>query len=126
MTEEELKAIEERANAATPGPWSVEYKNAHGPEIGSYRYAVGIHPALEDWQTPTTEDSEFIAHAREDVPKLVAEVRRLRHEKMTLAWLLREHHERGEHPGGDTLELRTEQALWEIFGDEITHAKTQP
>lgn len=57
MTPEELKEIKERADKATPGPWSMEHCD----------YALGGF--LDDL---------FIAHAREDIPKLVAEIDRLR------------------------------------------------
>lgn len=64
MTEEELKAIEARANAATPAPWHYDpvWGRARGESISCM----------------TEEDGEFCAHAREDVPKLIAEVERLR------------------------------------------------
>jgi hypothetical protein len=88
MTAPDLDAIEERANAATPGPWHVDDED----------YAEAIY-AADDVTTviaggrwggearvfETTEDARFIAHARTDVPALVAEVRRLRTE---LEWEL--------------------------------------
>ena len=88
LTDADLDAIEQRANAATKGPW----ENDGGGEIGQ-------HFSLpEPWATVVStdvacmsycyggsaagverdEDAEFIAHARSDVPALVAEVRRLR------------------------------------------------
>lgn len=63
---EQLNAIKERAAKATPGPW---YHNRHN-EISTPN---GARLA----QTVTGLDAEFIAHAREDVPALVAEVERL-------------------------------------------------
>lgn len=50
MNPDEVKAIEVREQAATPGPWVT-----NGPDA----------------------DAEFIAHARADIPALVAEVRQL-------------------------------------------------
>jgi hypothetical protein len=81
MTEDELQAIEARANAATPGPWEVEQKDCtvlrapNGPPadqslMGDEQYYPWTPDRIEDWQ--------FIASARTDVPALVAEVRRLR------------------------------------------------
>lgn len=79
MTNEELDAIEARANAATAGPWSWQIDNASGthanvrePDFadgtpGNHIIFMG-HPGT----------AEFIAHAREDIPQLAAEVRRLR------------------------------------------------
>jgi hypothetical protein len=83
--------MEARATAATPGPWesSVEGRDHWGgddfirtggfddrqPDLYvSYSYADergGPIPA-------TAQDLDFIAAARQDVPRLVAEVRRLR------------------------------------------------
>lgn len=83
-----LAAIAARASAATPGPW---YRHA---EI-SYRVQGQVHEIVlatraddgygivaftgvkgEHPRTPL--DAEFIAHSREDVPWLLAEVLRLR------------------------------------------------
>lgn len=91
MTDEELAAIEARANAATPGPWRDEGPDERRPR---YPHDAIVGPA-EDCGIPAmiakargfyhsaeveTANSQFIAHAREDVPALVAEVRRLRAE----------------------------------------------
>lgn len=67
ITETELDAIEARANAATPGPWD---------EPG--------FSALDAC------DARFVAHARTDVPRLIAEVRRLQSENARQALLLDE------------------------------------
>jgi hypothetical protein len=65
-----LDAIEARVNAATEGPWQIigggEYVTGAGVGIGTADGGI------------MARDAEFIAHAREDVPALVAEVRRLR------------------------------------------------
>lgn len=71
MTEEQLKAIEARAKAATPGPWFVDtdkcvYRDRPNDEL------------IADPSQTNPADAEFIAHAREDIPKLVEEVRRLK------------------------------------------------
>lgn len=68
MTEDDLRTIEARANAATPGPW-------FGQSTGVY--GDGFHLVGRAPDTAAT-DLEFIAAARADVPALVAEVRRLR------------------------------------------------
>mgnify|MGYP003502698628 CR=1 FL=1 len=56
MDEKRIAEIKARAEAASKGPW-----NSH-------------------WSSPRANpnDTDFIAHAREDVPALVAEVRRMR------------------------------------------------
>ncbi|SBT39021.1 hypothetical protein [Micromonospora auratinigra] len=102
LTEDELAAIEERAAAATPGPWHVRLLDddhaanlvAVGttPDTGRDsrwpKFAAGelvaatlvqfphryVDCADERWD----ENALFIAHAREDIPRLVAEIRRLR------------------------------------------------
>jgi len=73
--ERDLAEIEERANAATPGPWEwypADREIWSGPTeiVKSYDDAWQI--VIDD------EDADFIAHSRQDVPELIAEVRRLR------------------------------------------------
>ena len=68
LSKAELNAIKKRVEKATPCPWVF-----NGSEIVSEHIPnTGIAGAITD------EDCEFIAHAREDVPKLIAEVERLR------------------------------------------------
>ncbi|WP_427110869.1 hypothetical protein [Lysinibacillus xylanilyticus] len=67
MNAEQLNAIKERVAKVTPGPWCV----------GG---AIDIHDACGEEVAAVWDggpDIEFIAHAREDVPALVAEVERL-------------------------------------------------
>ena len=82
----DLDAIEARANAATPGPWERETGErerqyvAAVPMGGKRSYAIvadsgGRHP----WA-----DADFIAHARTDVPALIARVRELEAENAAL------------------------------------------
>jgi hypothetical protein len=72
LTEQQLAEIDARQKAATEGPWTVseDYSDVLGPDgeqLASY------------WDpTSETRNGEFIAHAPEDVPALLAEVRRLR------------------------------------------------
>jgi hypothetical protein len=72
MTDAELAEIEARANAARPGPWKV---GGYDDTVESESYTGPDHPVLADMVPPL--DAEFIAHARSDVPALIAEVRRL-------------------------------------------------
>ncbi|MFI6984214.1 hypothetical protein ACIBSV_37225 [Embleya sp. NPDC050154] len=101
LTDEDLDEIEELAAGATPGPWHVRQLDddyamslvAVGtvPDTGlgerwpdfDHREIVAAtlvqHPRYVDvadgrWD----ENALFIAHARRDVPRLVAEIRRLR------------------------------------------------
>lgn len=84
MNEQELAAIEARANAATPGPWNLYM--FHGEFMGFSgvpREPIAIYPDVlcydqdDDCINITQEDAQFIAHARQDVPALIAEVRML-------------------------------------------------
>lgn len=108
MDDETLNAIQSRADAATRGPWRVEDHEYNqggvyysvpasiavgGPtddprdwrEIAAVdRHAYDPVPPPEGFDQQLYEqmqpalDLQFIAHAREDVPALLAEVRRLR------------------------------------------------
>ncbi len=94
MTEERLKEIEARAAAATEGPWYeawYERYNASGDEMhcGGIRSRTARllkYPMIdkviirqEDWYgAPLKPDMEFIAHARQDIPDLVAALREAR------------------------------------------------
>lgn len=95
MTDETLKAISSRAERATEGPWrSIDGQiGCRDRENGCECHGFGIEsdhriPSLvanADFEGITTgilrrPDATFIAHAREDVPALVEEVRRLRAE----------------------------------------------
>lgn len=79
ITDQQLDEIEARTTAASLGPWTVseDYSDVLSPDgdqLASY------------WNpTAETRNGEFIAHAREDVPALLAEVRRLRAEAAELS-----------------------------------------
>ena len=101
LTDEELSEIEERARAATPGPWHVRQLD---DDFAMSLVAIGTVPdtgASERWQDfdhrhivaatlvqqpryvdvadeRWDENANFIANARQDVPRLIAEIRRLR------------------------------------------------
>jgi hypothetical protein len=73
LNAEELEAIRKRAEAATPGPWGyADRDNVVFTANADYKYAVEIAEEVGH-----KFDGEFIAHAREDVPKLLAEIARL-------------------------------------------------
>lgn len=81
LREVDLSELETRCKAATPGPWKVlsdpevacSWLNAAGPEDDA---AI----ALFDYRPPEANlaNAQFAARAREDVPRLIAEVRQLR------------------------------------------------
>ena len=80
-----LNEIEARANAATEGPWEWEGEAKGEWEIGANSlvpsrrpddpvlYGYGYDASGIEVKNPA--DAEFIAHAREDVPALVAALR---------------------------------------------------
>jgi hypothetical protein len=70
MTIEEIKA---RAAAATPGPWK---SKINGNTVRSYGIISQTRKICSAIST-LTADAEFIAHARTDIPDLIAEVERL-------------------------------------------------
>jgi hypothetical protein len=81
VTEDDLQAIELRANAATPGPWAIVYDGSSDWSIGPQPDPQGLSVAgvwKSGWNDGNPPDAEFIASARTDVPALIAEVRRLR------------------------------------------------
>ncbi len=66
-----IEAIKARTDAATPGPWVPSYD-----ECGdSWEVLVGNKALARVIRFST--DAEFIAHARKDIPALLAEVERL-------------------------------------------------
>lgn len=82
MTDEELNVIATRADTATPGPWEAKTISACG--CGKCPGHVNVYLGnAADWNTMQllrvpSSSAEFIAHARTDVPALIAEVERLR------------------------------------------------
>jgi len=105
LTEEELQAIRARCAKATPGPWWWHQNCASGggeplwEEDRDLRRHVNSDGTtnvvflMADWgnvlyfdegQLPGWADATFIACARQDVPRLLAEVERLRAENARL------------------------------------------
>ena len=76
MDEKRLSEIEARVDLATGGPWK------HQPQPGPTAWdgitadegTFMAHVA----SVADSDDANFISHARQDVPELLAEVRRLR------------------------------------------------
>ena len=79
MTDEELREIEERANQATPGPWSVRDQFIETASSPSHLLGVTMQRTEEGLtQLPGEQNARFIAQARTDIPRLVSEIRRLK------------------------------------------------
>jgi hypothetical protein len=80
----DLDAIRARADAATPGPWMHATHTGRKDGVSlvgqiSKRGTGQAVAVLADSDVrQRAKDAEFVAHAREDVPALVAEVERLR------------------------------------------------
>lgn len=72
MDEQQLQAIKERVENATGTQWQVGMESPNGIQN------VGTMQGLMTAQVLKIDDAEFIAHARQDVPALIAEVERLR------------------------------------------------
>lgn len=89
-----LDEIQERADAATNGPWRIENdsecdyeqgidyaewpQTLVGPEtthLSAWSKKHGNPHRVDEINELTFPDAEFIAHAREDVPRLVAALR---------------------------------------------------
>jgi hypothetical protein len=112
----DVDAIRQRAENATPGPWRWSDKaDALIAEGESFETIFNLRLV-----TPTSRaDAEFIAHAREDIPALLAEVTRLSEENQRLRddlETLREQRRAAGRKGGKrsletmTPEERTERA----------------
>jgi hypothetical protein len=80
ITTEELNVIEQRCNAATPGPW-VSYVEGRDHTSGESFILRGLEGNLEEdlyLTGATVADQDFIANARQDIPRLIREVKRLK------------------------------------------------
>jgi hypothetical protein len=84
VSREELDRLEAAARQASVGPWTPVLDDEQQPEEASTFIQVGGDPELPDmyvWlggEFAPKADVELIANARQDVPKLVLELRRLK------------------------------------------------
>ncbi len=79
MIEVEIKQIEKRVQKASRAPWKA-YIEGRDHEGGLSFIMVGEGENRQDdieLYGAKLEDYDFIANARQDVPKLIAEIRRL-------------------------------------------------
>jgi hypothetical protein len=81
ISENELKQIEERVNQAQPGPWKA-YIEDRDHESGNDFIMTGGEGDLrgEDIEMigATDADYDFIANVRQDIPRLIKEIRELK------------------------------------------------
>ena len=68
----DLEAIEARANAATPGPWGEGGATVYDEQLIPICHCMATRDRYKDER----QNADFIAHAREDIPALLAEVKR--------------------------------------------------
>ena len=75
-----LDQIQARADKATAGPWEVDRNHPFSSDIvGIYSSGAKKYVVMVDEDDPTTDaEANFIAHAREDIPALLAMVREQR------------------------------------------------
>ena len=79
LTDERIAEVEARCSNATPGPWaSYEYM-----VLNTSEYSIVVCDSGENGESE--KDAEFIAHARTDIPDLLAEVKALKAEKESMA-----------------------------------------
>ncbi|UJJ50369.1 MULTISPECIES: hypothetical protein [Rhodanobacter] len=80
MTDEEIREIEARCNAATAAPWRSFIEGRDHMSGSDFIRTGGLDSSSPDiYLTDATHaDQDFIAHARQDIPSLIAEVRRLK------------------------------------------------
>lgn len=101
MTDDEIAAMKARAAAATPGPWEAQ-RGYLGPKVRiaqEYAFEAEVNSQVWDCDDPQDgcmdeqaqwmADAEFIAHARADIPALLAERAALRAENAALREALR-------------------------------------
>lgn len=79
--EEHLRVIQERADAATDGPWVTFDTSSEDPDLNDglphilmpeYMRAMASWNEIGYVSVDYPDDAEFIAHSRTDVPRLVA------------------------------------------------------
>ena len=77
ISERELDQMERRSRAATPGPW---FSLVVGRDLEAGLNCIEVGYRAMEVLGGTVADQDFIANAREDMPRLIEEVRRLRAE----------------------------------------------
>jgi hypothetical protein len=80
LDDTELEAIRQRCNAATPAPWTSFVEGRDHTSGSSFIMTGSAKSRGNDIELSgaTDADQDFIAHARQDIPKLLEEITRLR------------------------------------------------
>jgi hypothetical protein len=83
MKDTELEAIRQRCENATPGPWKSFIEGRDHTSGSSFIMTGSVESRGNDIELSgaTTADQDFIAHARQDIPQLLAEITRLKADK---------------------------------------------
>jgi len=117
-----IDEIEARANDATPGPWIPQHQHFPTSEDATKALLANFSRGVEDrrvcwispapnptlisiavtgWGPRTPANTVFIAHARDDIPLLIAEIRRLQRREVEARGII-------ESALASDAELRTE------------------
>lgn len=78
LSDEELTEMRERSRKGTPGKWVNDINEVRTTYLPN-RKPVITRPDMDG-----INDAKFIAHARQDIPKLLAEIERLKSELSSL------------------------------------------
>jgi hypothetical protein len=74
LTKEEMTEIKMRCERATAGPWR---SNIEARDEACGRDIIGTESDNFHFEGASVDDQDFIAHARQDIPNLIAEIERL-------------------------------------------------
>lgn len=113
-----LQEIRDRADKATPGPWTAEDANPHKPHkrFAFYIPAIMSAPSMPQYDGLTEEDAAFIAHSRTDVPRLIGLVGEMGEAIRDAAEVLQEHVE------GESVLIERLWRLWKKYRWEEENA----
>ncbi|MCX6785204.1 MAG: hypothetical protein NTV81_04795 [Candidatus Komeilibacteria bacterium] len=80
LPNEELEEIKQRCERASPGPWRSMVEGRDHTSGSDFIMTGTTEARGEDIELlgATIDDQEFIAHARQDIPRLLEEIERLR------------------------------------------------
>jgi hypothetical protein len=113
LTGRRLQAIKERAARATPGPWECQVKGVNTTIEAQDGKKWIAQAVLGTYGIGNVrENAAFIAHTREDIPILVAEVERQRAEHVALAEQLRQTIAERDNPSQRAMLAADERYAW--------------
>ena len=79
ITKDELIEIEKRCNSASPGPWKAYIEGRDHTSGSNFIMTGSSENRGNDFEIDGAipEDYDFIANAKQDIPKLLEEIKRL-------------------------------------------------